>query len=107
MPPSGSKRVQRLKRRASGVETARAEVASKAVGYVRVSSEEQAASGFGLATQEAAIRAFAESQGYELLDVVTDAGVSGTTRPSDRDGFRRIVDMALGPPDCLCRHSCE
>ncbi|MBQ0820714.1 recombinase family protein [Microvirga sp. HBU67558] len=94
MTPSGSMRVQRLKRRASAVKTARAEVASKAVGYVRVSSEEQAASGFGLATQEAAIRAFAASQGYELLEVVTDAGVSGATRPAERDGFRRIVDLA-------------
>jgi site-specific DNA recombinase len=91
---TGSKRVQRLKRRASAVETARQEVASKAVGYVRVSSEEQAASGFGLATQEAAIKAFAASQGYELLEVVVDPGVSGATRPGDRDGFRRIIEMA-------------
>jgi site-specific DNA recombinase len=93
-PASGSKRVQRLKRRAHAVEAARSEVASKAIGYVRVSSEEQATSGFGLATQEAAIRAFATSQGYELLEVVTDAGVSGATRPEDREGFRRIVTLA-------------
>jgi site-specific DNA recombinase len=93
-PASGSKRVQRLKRRAHAVETARAEVASKAVGYIRVSSEEQASSGFGLATQEAAIRAFATSQGYELLNVVSDPGVSGATKPGEREGFRRIVEMA-------------
>jgi len=93
-PANGSKRVQRLKRRAHAVETARAEVASKAVGYIRVSSEEQAASGFGLTTQEAAIRAFATSQGYELLEVVADPGVSGATKPGEREGFRRIVEMA-------------
>jgi site-specific DNA recombinase len=93
-PASGSKRVQRLKRRAHAVETARAEVASKAVGYIRVSSEEQASSGFGLTTQEAAIRAFAASQGYELLEVVSDPGVSGATKPGEREGFRRIVEMA-------------
>ena len=91
---TGSKRAQRLKRRAHAVETARAEVASKAVGYIRVSSEEQASSGFGLPTQEAAIRAFAASQGYELLEVVADPGVSGATKPGEREGFRRIVEMA-------------
>ncbi|MBQ0820971.1 recombinase family protein [Microvirga sp. HBU67558] len=94
MTPSGSKRVQRLKRRAHAVDIARAEVASKAVGYIRVSSEEQAASGFGLATQEAAIRAFATSQGYELLEVVSDPGISGATKPAEREGFRRIVELA-------------
>ncbi|WP_262299673.1 recombinase family protein [Microvirga sesbaniae] len=93
-PAGGSKRVQRLKRRAHAAETARAEVASKAVGYIRVSSEEQASSGFGLTTQEAAIKAFAASQGYELLEVVSDPGVSGATKPGDREGFRRIVEMA-------------
>jgi DNA invertase Pin-like site-specific DNA recombinase len=91
---TGSKRVARLRRQAQKVSTARAEIASKAVGYIRVSSEEQATSGFGLATQEAAIRAFAESQGYELIEVVTDAGVSGATRPVERDGFKRVVTMA-------------
>lgn len=90
----GSNRVQRLKRKASVVASERAVVVNKAVGYVRVSSTEQAEHGFGLATQEAAIRAFATSQGYELVEVVTDAGVSGATRPSERDGFRRIVDLA-------------
>lgn len=91
---TGSRRVDRLKRRAQAVSTARAEIASKAVGYVRVSSEEQATSGFGLATQKAAIRAFAESQGYELVEVVTDAAVSGATRPAERDGFKRVIGMA-------------
>lgn len=94
MSAPGSKRVARLKRRAKAVATARAEVASKAVGYIRVSSEEQAATGFGLTTQEAAIRAFAESQGYELVEVVADPGVSGASRPADRDGFRRVVELA-------------
>jgi site-specific DNA recombinase len=91
---TGSKRVDRLKRRARAVSTARAEIVSKAVGYVRVSSEEQAATGFGLATQEAAIRAFAQSQGYEMVDVVVDAAVSGATKPAEREGFRRIIEMA-------------
>src|SRR5215212_9431431 len=94
MVVTGSKRVQRLKRNAKTVETAKAEIARKAVGYIRVSSDEQASSGFGLTTQEAAIRAFAASQGYELLEVVSDPGVSGATRPGEREGFRRVVEMA-------------
>jgi len=94
MSVTGSKRIARLKQKAKAVETVRAAVAHKAVGYIRVSSEEQAATGFGLTTQEAAIRAFAESQGYEMLEVVTDAGISGATRPSERPGFGRIVELA-------------
>lgn len=91
---TGSNRVARLKRQASAVAQERAVVVNKAVGYVRVSSTEQAEHGFGLATQEAAIRAFAISQGYELVELVTDAGVSGATRPAERDGFRRVVELA-------------
>ncbi|WP_181704455.1 recombinase family protein [Chthonobacter albigriseus] len=89
-----SKRVARLKRKAHAVESARAVVAHKAVGYIRVSSDEQAANGFGLVTQESAIRAFAESQGYELVEVVADPGVSGATKPADREGFSRVLAMA-------------
>ena len=90
----GSKRIARIKRKAKAVSTARATIAKVAVGYVRVSTDEQAATGFGLATQEAAIRAFAASQGYELLEVVTDAGVSGATLPSGREGFGRVLELA-------------
>lgn len=90
----GSNRVKRLKRKAGIVAEGRAVVVNKAVGYVRVSSTEQAEHGFGLTTQEAAIRAFAASQGYELVEVVTDAGVSGATRPAERAGFRRVVELA-------------
>lgn len=90
----GSNRVQRLKRKAGIVASERAVVVNKAVAYVRVSSTEQAEHGFGLTTQEAAIRAFATSQGYELIEVVTDAAVSGATRPAERDGFRRVVELA-------------
>jgi site-specific DNA recombinase len=91
---SGSKRVARLKRRAQAVEVARSEVAHKAVGYIRVSSDEQAASGFGLVTQKAAIRAFAASQGYELIDIISDPGVSGATKPAERPGFGRVLELA-------------
>jgi DNA invertase Pin-like site-specific DNA recombinase len=47
------------------------------VGYLRVSTEEQADSGAGLAVQEAAIRAECQRRELPLLALHTDAGVSG------------------------------
>ena len=47
------------------------------IAYLRVSTEEQADSGAGLAAQEAAIRAECERRGLPLLATHTDAGVSG------------------------------
>ncbi len=81
---TSSQRVDRLQRRRKQVSDERAAIATHAVGYIRVSSEEQAAHGHGLKLQEKAIRAFAQSQGYELVDVVADPGVSGAKRPADR-----------------------
>ena len=89
-----SKRVRRLRRQVQEQQRLHLEVAQKAVAYIRVSSEEQATGGYGLEAQERAIKAFAESQGYELVDVVADPGVSGATRPEDRPGFRRVYELA-------------
>jgi DNA invertase Pin-like site-specific DNA recombinase len=47
------------------------------VAYLRVSTEEQADSGAGLAAQEASIRAECARRGLSLLTMHTDAGVSG------------------------------
>jgi hypothetical protein len=47
------------------------------VGYLRVSTEEQADSGLGLAAQEAASRQECERGGLEILSMHTDAGLSG------------------------------
>ena len=49
-----------------------------ALGYVRVSTDEQAASGAGLAAQRAAIEAEVARRGWELLDIVEDAGLLGS-----------------------------
>jgi len=69
-------------------------IAETAVGYVRVSTEDQANNGHGLKVQREAIEAFAKSQGYELLDLIIDAGVSGATKPEERDGFQRVLELA-------------
>jgi site-specific DNA recombinase len=89
-----SRRVARLQNRRQRTAESRAAIASRAIGYARVSSDDQAAKGYGLEAQEHSIRAFAESQGYELVDVVADPGISGATRPTDRPGFGRILDLA-------------
>jgi len=49
------------------------------IGYVRVSSEEQATSGLGLEAQRERIRAYCHARGWELVDIVTDAGWSAST----------------------------
>jgi DNA invertase Pin-like site-specific DNA recombinase len=49
----------------------------RVIGYTRVSTDEQASSGAGLAAQRAAILAEAERRGWHLVEVIEDAGFSG------------------------------
>ena len=53
------------------------EQAYAVVGYIRVSTSEQADSGAGLEAQRAAIRSEAERRGWKLVHVFEDAGASG------------------------------
>lgn len=89
----GSHRVRRARRRNVPAATVDPGTKTKVVGYLRVSTEGQFADGFGLDVQERAVRAFAESQGYELVDIVTDC-ISGSVAPQERPGFARVLDMA-------------
>ena len=91
---NGSNRIRLLRARATDHAVQAEALATKAVGYIRVSTEEQATNGHGLEVQDRAIRSFAESQGYTLIDVVSDPGVSGAKRPEDRPGFQRIIELA-------------
>jgi len=50
---------------------------TRAVGYLRVSTAEQADSGAGLAAQRAAVESEALRRGWVLLEVYVDAAVSG------------------------------
>ena len=63
----------------------------RAVLYARVSTEEQARSGYSLAQQMEALRAYARRQGYEVLEEVTDPGQSGASL--ERPGMDRIRDL--------------
>ncbi len=60
--------------------------------YTRVSTAEQASKGFSLSQQEDALRKFAGSEGYKILQVVSDPGESGATlaRPG-LDRLRALV----------------
>ena len=51
----------------------------RVIGYIRVSTDEQAASGAGLEAQRAAILSEAQRRGWLVIDVIEDAGYSGKT----------------------------
>ena len=60
-----------------------------AIGYTRVSTEEQANSGLGLAAQEAKIRAYCDAMGWTLLRIESDPGLSG--KNMDRPGLQAAL----------------
>lgn len=59
------------------------------VGYVRVSTEEQAAEGVSLAAQEARVRAYALAMGFEVSEIVCDPGASA--KSLQRPGLQRVL----------------
>lgn len=63
----------------------------KAIGYVRCSTREQADSGLGLDAQTERIRAYCTLKGARLVDIVTDAGVSGAKPLGSREGGQRLL----------------
>lgn len=59
--------------------------------YNRVSTDEQAATGLGLAAQVAACEAFAAKAGHSITAVFTDAGISGAAGLEDRPGLMAAI----------------
>jgi site-specific DNA recombinase len=66
----------------------------RAVLYARVSTDEQAKSGYSLAQQLEALRGYAADEGYEILEEVTDAGYSGASL--QRPGIDRVRNLVQG-----------
>jgi DNA invertase Pin-like site-specific DNA recombinase len=61
------------------------------VGYIRVSTDEQAKEGVSLKAQAAKLRLHAELHELDLVDVVPDEGVSAGSL--DRPGMKRVLDL--------------
>ena len=70
-----------------------------AIGYIRVSTEQQATEGVSLDAQRAKIEAWCAHNGYELAQVYVDAGISGKSmdkRPGLQDALKSLKKgMAL------------
>lgn len=66
----------------------------KVFGYVRVSTETQAKSGYGADSQEQAIHDYCKKNNLELVRVFKDLGVSGTV--VDRDGLTDLIGSFNG-----------
>lgn len=66
------------------------------IGYIRVSTQGQAKDGYSLAYQQDEIRFYCEAQGWNLLQVFSDEGMSGAkvdedTLEVDRSGFQDML----------------
>lgn len=64
--------------------------AQSALGYIRVSREEQARDGVSLDVQRARIAAYAAAKGLDLTAVYSDEGISG--KELDRPGLRKLLE---------------
>jgi site-specific DNA recombinase len=63
----------------------------RAILYARVSTDEQARTGYSLAQQLEALRDYAAREGYEILEEVSDPGQSGASLA--RPGMDRVRDL--------------
>jgi DNA invertase Pin-like site-specific DNA recombinase len=73
---------------------------ARAIGYIRVSTDQQRESGLGLDAQRAAIEQSARRLGLQVVDVHTDAGLSGSLSIDDRPGLADALN-ALRRGDTL------
>lgn len=77
---------------------------AKVIGYVRVSTEDQAANGVSLEAQQDRIRAYCTLNGLELSEVFIDAGVSGK-RADNRPELQKALDAVCHPGGVLVVYS--
>lgn len=62
-------------------------------GYIRVSTTEQASEGVSLAVQSERIRAYATMAGLELVTIIREEAVSGSTPLGERPGGRELLRL--------------
>jgi site-specific DNA recombinase len=67
----------------------------RCVSYRRVSTVDQADSGYGLDAQKQAISAFVKREGFELVASFEDPGVSGTVPLEERPGLSQALVYAM------------
>jgi len=69
----------------------------KTVGYIRVSTQDQAESGLSLKHQEEKIKAYCEAMDFELIEIRSDAGFSGKSlkRPAIQDIIKMIQEKQV------------
>jgi DNA invertase Pin-like site-specific DNA recombinase len=75
----------------------------KAIGYARVSTIGQAEDGVSLEAQEARVHAWCNLNGYELVGVMVDRGLSGG-RADNRPALQQAL-QAVGKGDALVVYS--
>ena len=66
----------------------------KAIGYIRVSTEEQAREGISLENQRGKIGAYCDLNDLELIGIVEDAGRSG--KDLNREGVQTLLNLVKG-----------
>lgn len=66
----------------------------KAIGYIRVSTDEQAREGISLENQKAKIQAYCELNDLSLVDIIEDAGKSG--KDLNREGIQQLMSLLKG-----------
>ena len=59
--------------------------------YVRVSTEEQAIHGLSIEAQTAALEEWAKSNGHQVVDIYTDAGISARKSAAKRPELQRLL----------------
>jgi len=79
----------------------------KAIGYIRVSTDEQAREGISLDNQRAKIEAYCEYKGFTLVGIIEDAGISGGKNKA-RPGFIEVLNrIESGEVETLVLYSLE
>jgi len=73
----------------------------RAIIYTRVSTDEQTRSGLGLEAQLRECRAYVERQGGEVVEVLSDEGVSGGVHWAERPGLTRAFSLIGDQADTI------